>query len=66
MQNWKNGGEFKSKTNFQYELSNIDMKELYTNIDGISLNKRVIISKNWMSFFDNYVTIPGWIEMKKV
>ena len=39
----------------------------YHIIDGVSLNKRVVISENWKKFFcDNYVTISGWIEMKKV
>lgn len=39
----------------------------YYIIDGVSLNKKVVISKEWQQFFyDNHVTISGWIEMKKV
>lgn len=39
----------------------------YHIIDGVSFNKRVVISENWKKFFcDNYATISGWIEMKKV
>lgn len=39
----------------------------YHIVDGVSFNKRVIISENWKKFFsDNYVAISGWIEMKKV
>lgn len=39
----------------------------YYIIDGISLNKKVVINENWQQFFsDNFVTISGWIEMKKV
>lgn len=39
----------------------------YKIIDGIGLNKKVIISPEWQMFLtDNYVTIAGWIEMKKV
>ncbi|MGD9567781.1 MAG: HNH endonuclease domain-containing protein [Sedimentibacter sp.] len=39
----------------------------YKIIDGIGLNKKVVISPEWQMFLkDNYVTIAGWIEMKKV
>lgn len=39
----------------------------YKIIDGIGLNKKVVISPEWKMFLkDNYVTIAGWIEMKKV
>lgn len=39
----------------------------YSIIEGVSLNKKVVINDNWQKFFeDNYVTISGWIEMKKV
>ncbi len=39
----------------------------YKIIDGIGLNKIVVISPEWQMFLkDNYVTIAGWIEMKKV
>ena len=39
----------------------------YSIIDGVALNKKVVINKNWQEFLaDNYVTISGWIEMKKV
>lgn len=39
----------------------------YSIIDGVALNKKVVINKNWQDFLaDNYVTISGWIEMKKV
>lgn len=39
----------------------------YKIIDGIGLNKKVVISPECQMFLkDNYVTIAGWIEMKKV
>lgn len=39
----------------------------YSIIDGVALKKKVVINENWKRFFeDNYVTISGWIEMKKV
>lgn len=39
----------------------------YKIIDGVALKKKIVINRNWEKFFeDNYVTISGWIEMKKV
>lgn len=39
----------------------------YVIIDGIGLNKKVVISSEWQNFLvDNYALMSGWIEMKKV
>lgn len=39
----------------------------YQIIDGVGLNKKVVITKEWHKFIrDNFVTISGWIEIKKV
>lgn len=39
----------------------------YKIIDGSGLNKKVVITKEWQKFIsDNFVTISGWIEIKKV
>lgn len=39
----------------------------YYIIDGVSINKRIVISEKWQQFFsDNYIIISSWIEMKKV
>lgn len=39
----------------------------YQITDGAGLKKRVVINEEWQDFFmDNFVTISGWIEVKKV
>lgn len=39
----------------------------YQITDGAGLKKHVVISEEWQDFFmDNFVTISGWIEVKKV
>lgn len=39
----------------------------YKIIDGAGLNKKVVITQEWQKFIrDNFVTISGWIEIKKV
>lgn len=39
----------------------------YQITNGAGLKKRVVINKEWQDFFmDNFVTISGWIEVKKV
>ena len=39
----------------------------YHIIDGVTLSKKVVINEEWWQFLsDNYVTISGWIDMKKV
>lgn len=39
----------------------------YKIVDGIGLQKKIIITEKWQDFFkDNYVMITGWIELKKV
>lgn len=39
----------------------------YQITNGAGLKKRVVINEEWQNFFmDNFVTISGWIEVKKV
>lgn len=39
----------------------------YQITDGAGLKKHVVINEEWQDFFmDNFVTISGWIEVKKV
>lgn len=39
----------------------------YQITNGAGLKKRVVINEEWQDFFmDNFVTISGWIEVKKV
>ena len=39
----------------------------YQITDGAGLKKNVVINEEWQDFFmDNFVTISGWIEVKKV
>ena len=39
----------------------------YQITNGAGLKKRVVINEEWQDFFmDNFVTISGWIELKKV
>lgn len=39
----------------------------YHIVDGVTLNKKVVINEEWWQFLsDNYVTISGWIDVKKV
>ena len=39
----------------------------YQITDGAGLKKRGVINEEWQDFFmDNFVTISGWIEVKKV
>lgn len=39
----------------------------YQITNGAGLKKRVVINEEWQIFFmDNFVTISGWIEVKKV
>lgn len=38
----------------------------YQITDGAGLKKHVVINEEWQDFFmDNFVTISGWIEVKK-
>lgn len=39
----------------------------YEIVDGVGLQKKVVINSEWQEFLhDNYATIIGWIELKKV
>lgn len=39
----------------------------YKILDGVGLQKKIIMNDKWGSFFyDNYITIKGWIELKKI
>ena len=49
------------------ELLNREKCILYEIDDGVGLQKKIVINEKWHDFIkDNYVTILGWIQIKKV
>lgn len=57
------------KKRFIAYIEQLNKKECipYQITNGAGLKKRVVINEEWQNFFmDNFVTISGWIEVKKV